>query len=63
MRPPPLRGHEHLVRHQPELGGLLHQLEPDRALAGDDVRVVVGRHERRAALGDDLPRDLLAISR
>ncbi len=52
--PPPLRRHQHLVGRQPELGRLLHQLEADCALARDDVRVVVGRHQRRAALGASL---------
>ena len=52
---------QHLVRRHPELFRLLHQLEADRALAGDHVRVVVGRHERRAALRDDPARDGLAV--
>ena len=36
------------------LGVLLQDLHPHRALAGDDVRVVVGRHIGEAALGAEL---------
>ena len=44
-------------RHQDgvEVGHLLGQLEADRALAGDDARVVEGMDEDEAALGLDLP--------
>ena len=46
--PAPAHGHEDRLDG---LGVLLKDLHPHRALAGDDVRVVVGRHVGEAALG------------
>ncbi len=43
-------GHQHRV----QVRHLLQQLEPDRALAGDDPRVVEGMDEDQPALGLDL---------
>ena len=41
-------------QHRIEVGHLLEQLEADRALAGDDTRVVEGMDEDELALGLDL---------
>ena len=49
--------HEQVV----ERADLLEQFLGHRALAGDDVRVVEGRDQRAAALGEQAPRDGLAI--
>jgi hypothetical protein len=53
------------AQHGVELGAhrlrLQRELEPDRALPGDHVGVVVGRHQRHAALVADLPADRRAV--
>ena len=41
--------------------GVFQQFQRRRALAGDHVRVVVGRDQRHAALGGELAADLLAV--
>ena len=48
----PAAAHRH--QHGVEVGHLLGQLEADRALAGDDTRVVEGMDEDQPALGLDL---------
>jgi hypothetical protein len=48
------------VERRVQRAGLLRQLHPDRALAGDDVEVVEGRDQHRAALARDLGSDRLA---
>ena len=44
-----------------EVGQVLDDLEPDRALAGDDPVVVEGRDDRQPALGGDRLGDPLAL--
>ena len=51
------QAHEHRV----ELADLLHQLQRRGALAGDDIRMVVGRDQRQAALARQPTADRLAI--
>ena len=55
--PPPPIG----TRTAARSGSVLGDLEPDRALAGDDPVVVVRRDDRQAALRGDLLRDGLAL--
>src|SRR5215203_373700 len=44
-----------------EVADLVDQLEGRRALAGDDIRVVVGWDERQAALGGELRPEHVAV--
>ena len=44
-----------------ELADVLEQLTRGRALAGDDVGVIVGRDEREAAIASQSPADGLAV--
>src|SRR6185369_8932788 len=46
----------HGDHHRLEVGDLVHQLEGNGALAGDDARVVEGMNEDEAALRLDLAR-------
>ena len=55
--PPPPTGTTTFARS----GDVLEQLEPERALAGDDVRVVERVHERHAGLARALARDRDAL--
>ena len=49
------------VGRQPEHGEILDDLAAGGALAGDDQRIVIGRHQNRAALCGDAAGDGLAI--
>ena len=51
---------DELVRVQPLLGQRLENLQPRRALPGDDVGMVKGRDDHRAGGRADLLRDLFA---
>src|SRR5205807_2428877 len=55
--PAPSHGDEHGLH----IGQLFEQLQPERALAGDDPRIVERMDEELAALGAERPRQLVGL--